>query len=193
MSTPDPNPPNTQADGFAQSDEDAAKKAKQHGERDPLPDVDPALLNSSDVIEYIRLTGMVYPFDSSEKAQLDLFKTASYEGPLVGEMHWIDEDRNHQRVTLDPRSDSKSCRSFTLKKNQIAFFSPTVTFRLPLYIAMRFNLHISHVHKGLLLGTGPIVDPGFEGRLLIPLHNLTAHDYDLQAGQGAITESGVRV
>ena len=57
---------------------------------------------------------------------------------------------------------------------------------LPEYIAARFNLHIRHVHKGLLLGTGPLIDPGFSGRILIPLHNLTDNDYELSGGDGII-------
>jgi hypothetical protein len=51
---------------------------------------------------------------------------------------------------------------------------------------LRFNFRIKHVHRGLLLGTGPLVDPGFEGRLVIPLHNLTADDYEIKAGEGLI-------
>ena len=57
---------------------------------------------------------------------------------------------------------------------------------LPEYIAVRFNLHIRYVHKGILLGTGPLVDPGFFGRLLIPLHNLTDNNYVLEGGKGII-------
>ena len=57
---------------------------------------------------------------------------------------------------------------------------------LPQYIAARFNLHISHVHKGILLGTGPLVDPGFFGNLLIPLHNLTDNNYKFDGGEGII-------
>jgi hypothetical protein len=38
----------------------------------------------------------------------------------------------------------------------------------------------------LLLGTGPLVDPGFEGKLLIPLHNLTSSDYDLNTNDALI-------
>ena len=44
-------------------------------------------------------------------------------------------------------------------------------------MAIRFNLRITNVHKGLLLGTGPLVDPGFKGKLLIPIHNLTQNTY----------------
>jgi len=53
-------------------------------------------------------------------------------------------------------------------------------------MAIRFNLKITHVHRGLLLGTGPLVDPGFAGRLLIPLHNLTTNEYTFRAGEGLI-------
>jgi hypothetical protein len=38
----------------------------------------------------------------------------------------------------------------------------------------------------LLLGTGPLVDPGFAGRLFIPLHNLTSEPYTLIGGEGLI-------
>ena len=42
------------------------------------------------------------------------------------------------------------------------------------------------MHKGILLGTGPLVDAGFFGRLLIPLHNLTDNDYKMDGGDGII-------
>jgi hypothetical protein len=37
-----------------------------------------------------------------------------------------------------------------------------------------------------LLGTGPLVDPGFNGRLLIPLHNLTDSDYPIDTDKALI-------
>lgn len=33
-------------------------------------------------------------------------------------------------------------------------------------MVLRFNLSVSNAYKGVLLGTGPIVDPGFEGSCL---------------------------
>lgn len=53
-------------------------------------------------------------------------------------------------------------------------------------MAARFNLHIRYVHKGILLGTGPLVDPGFSGSLLIPLHNLTDNDYFVSGGDSIV-------
>jgi hypothetical protein len=59
-------------------------------------------------------------------------------------------------------------------------------FRVPSYIAIRFNLKITNVYRGILLGTGPIIDPGFVGRLSLPLHNLTLNQYEFTGGEGLI-------
>ncbi len=53
-------------------------------------------------------------------------------------------------------------------------------------MALRFNLRIKHVHRGILLGTGPIVDPGYNKEILIPLHNLTDSDYYISSDEGLI-------
>ncbi|TRL36303.1 hypothetical protein FM996_05085 [Methylosinus sporium] len=70
--------------------------------------------------------------------------------------------------------------------NSIIFVETDLEFRLPDYIAIRFNLQIRHVHRGLLLGTGPLVDPGYWGKLCIPLHNLTNQDYLIPLEEGLI-------
>jgi hypothetical protein len=57
---------------------------------------------------------------------------------------------------------------------------------MPDYIAGRFNLLIRDVYRGLLVGTGPLVDPGFVGRLSIPLHNFTSNEYLLRADEGFV-------
>ena len=70
--------------------------------------------------------------------------------------------------------------------NSIVFVECDLDFRLPDFLALRFNLHIRHVHRGLLLGTGPLVDPGYWGKLCIPLHNLTDEDYLIPRTEGLI-------
>jgi len=163
---------------FAQSDQEAEERFKKHGseENDPFPSIFPALLNSADIEDYVSATGMIYPFDPANGK----LKSASYEIDLLGKcLYW------------DDKGEPKSCElkkgdKFVLKKNSIAFVSPEAQFRIPDYIALRFNLRITHVHRGILLGTGPLIDPGFEGRLVIPLHNLTTNDYEFVGGEGLI-------
>lgn len=156
--------------------EEAEVRFKEFKTSDPLSDIPPALLNSGDIYDYARITGMIFPFNAKGKK----LKSASYEIDFLGDVYWTDEDGNWQHKQI------KKNEHFPLRKNSIVFICPEIHFFLPDYIAIRFNLKITCVHRGLLLGTGPLVDPGFQGRLLIPLHNLTSEDYALFGGDGLI-------
>lgn len=168
--------PFTDYTDFATSDSDAKKRYLLAKKSDPFPEIAHALLNSADISDYVRVTGMLYPFHS------DKVKSASYEASIRGRCIWWDENGNrHEQLLQEDEKDQ-----FVLKANSIAFVQVEPCFRLPDYVALRFNLKITHVHRGILLGTGPLVDPGFEGHLLIPLHNLTTNDYTIACGEGLI-------
>lgn len=153
----------------------ANEKYNKYKSTDPFPDIPPALLNSADIEDYVVATGMIDPFDR------DKLKSASYEGVIGGACrYWDDEGKLVDVYLVD------EYQSFTLKPNSIAFVEISPKFKLPDYIAMRFNLKIKHVYRGLLLGTGPLVDPGFKGKIYIPLHNLTSNAYTLEYGEGLI-------
>jgi len=142
---------------------------------DPFPSIQPALLNSADIEAYATSVKIFSPFDPKK------LKSASYEIPFDGDVYfWRSGENTVCKVELT------GDKAFTVKPNEIVFVNPAVDFCLPWYLALRFNLHISLVHRGLLLGTGPLVDPGFEGRLLIPLHNLTSSDVHISPGTGFI-------
>jgi deoxycytidine triphosphate deaminase len=159
---------------LAQSDDEAARQFATYKCTDPYPDIKPALLNSADIYDYVAATGMIYPFKP------DKLKPASYEADLLGPVVYWDADNKEKRIDLQRGTQ------FTLKRNSIAFVTLHAKLRLPKYIALRFNLRITNVHRGILLGTGPLVDPGFEGNLVIPLHNLTTNDYEFQGGEDLI-------
>ena len=119
---------------------------------------------------------MIVPFHYDP----DQLKGASYEVALGGPCVYWDEfgNRVYQEVGTGDQ--------FTLEANSIAFVTLEPEFRIPDYLAVRFNLRIKLVYQGLLLGTGPLVDPGFAGRLSLPLHNWTDNDYTLVGGDGLI-------
>lgn len=165
--------------GYSDEDWQDHKKAEAAFQKykniDPFPEIDPALLNSSDIIKYVWKTGMLCPFYPKK------LQGASYEVAIRGKViFWDDAGRKIEQY-VDRDTDS-----FELKPNSIAFVTLEPTFQIPDYIALRFNLKISHVYKGLLLGTGPLVDPGFQGKLSIPLHNLTSNTYRFYGGDGII-------
>jgi deoxycytidine triphosphate deaminase len=161
---------------YAATLDEAKRRFAVHTKRDPFPRIAPALLNSQDIADYVAATGMVFPFH--EDAQH--LKPASYEVPLGGLYVAWDENEVRQQAEIDPGEP------FILKANSITFVTLEPYLQLPDYIAIRFNLRITNIYRGILLGTGPLVDPGFVGRLSVPLHNLTLNDYELMGGDGLI-------
>jgi deoxycytidine triphosphate deaminase len=161
---------------FASDPQIAEDRHKKYRDLDPFPTIPPTLLNSADIADYVAVAGVIDPFHY-DAAWL---KVASYEVELGGQYVYWDDDGNPRSDLIEPKAD------FVLRANSIAFVTLEPMFRLPSYIALRFNLRITHVYQGLLLGTGPMVDPGFHGRLSLPLHNLTTNDYTLRGGDGLI-------
>ena len=164
------------ADTADEADRRSRKYRTENVDQDPFPDIPPALLSSEHIKAYVRETGMIFAF----KDDPSRLKSASYEVCAGGQFIYWDEDG--KKITLPITKDG----TFTLPPNSISFVQIESQFLLPQYIAVRFNLRITHVHRGLLLGTGPLVDPGFHGSLLIPLHNLTSDEYTIRGDEGLI-------
>lgn len=149
------------------SEQDAITNYNIFKSIDPYPRIPGSLLNSADIRSYVKRTGLIYPFYDKD------LKSASYTARIAGKCKFWDEEAK-QFIEKDLKSSGDK---IILKPNSIAFVGIEPTFRLPDYIALRFNLKITHVYRGLLLGTGPLIDPGFVGKISIPLHNLTSNEY----------------
>jgi deoxycytidine triphosphate deaminase len=151
---------------------------KCRGMEDPFKDIPPSLLSADHIEKYIRETGMIAPFfKGGHKPRL---KKASYEGRIGSKAYVFDVKNELVSVSFD------SADRLRVPENSIVFVETDLDFRLPDYIGVRFNLQIRHVHRGLLLGTGPLVDPGYWGKLCIPLHNLTSEPYFIPLKEGLI-------
>lgn len=162
---------------WASSPEQLKARAKRYKQTDPFPNAPPALLSTAEILDYDRVTGMT---GTIGRIDGDHLKAASLEIFIGGRyVFWKDDKKIEKEI-------NKEDTFLRLPANSIVFVQTSNVFYLPEYIAMRFNLRITHVHRGLLLGTGPLVDPGFRGRLLIPLHNLTSSDYLLDTKKALI-------
>ena len=71
--------------------------------------------------------------------------TTAYEGRIGDIVYQFDENAALVKIPTNP---------LIVKANSIVFVESDIDFRLPDFIALRFNLQIRHVHRGLLLGTG---------------------------------------
>jgi deoxycytidine triphosphate deaminase len=131
---------------------------------DPWPELQ-GMLNAETIVRYHEEIGeMIRPFKA------DLLKPASYEltlGPrclVEGKEKILTERMPH----------------LVIPQNSIVFVSMRQVLCLPHYIVGRFDLAIDLIYRGLLLGTGPQVDPGFQGALGCPLHNISNEDIQMR-------------
>lgn len=99
------------------------------------------------------------------------------------------ENGNKIEFTLSEFDDEtkKKRSSIDLQPNSLTFVTTIEEFNLPKDIIARFNLKSKWVHKGLLLGTGPIVDPELKARLLIPLHNFSSQPISIKYNKKLIS------
>jgi deoxycytidine triphosphate deaminase/cell division protein FtsL len=145
-----------------------AERYNLFSETDPFPGISASLLNSKDMIQYILTVGMIEKFDPKDLVG------ATYICKFSGEYIYWDADRIKHRDKLT------GDKALTIYPDSIVYLGIEPLFRIPEYLVLRFNLRVKNAYKGLLLGTGPIVDPGFTGRLFIPLHNLTSNEYRIK-------------
>ncbi|USU11438.1 hypothetical protein NF701_12930 [Sphingomonadaceae bacterium OTU29THOMA1] len=168
-------------------DDLAAKRHARYLNNDPFPEIEASLLGSAAFLKYIQTTAMIHPFrgwdHQEQKPNPDLVKPASYE-MRPGKSFFV-YDQSGELIERE-LTGSGVKRYIRLPANSITFVSTEETFRLPNYIAARFNLRIRHVHRGILLGTGPLIDPGYNQPILIPLHNLTDEEHFIALDEGLI-------
>ena len=145
-----------------------------------LTEIPNSLLSAEHIDMFVKETGLIAPYYSGGGRKSRL-KKASYEGRIGGRAFIFNDDSSPCQIF-----DRDKHTHLKVPKNSIVFVESDIDFRLPEFIALRFNLQIRHVHRGLLLGTGPLVDPGYWGKLCIPLHNLTNEDYLIPRDEGII-------
>ena len=134
---------------------------------DPEPDFQ-GMLSADRIRAYHYAVGrMIRPF------QEDDLKPAAYE--LTLGPRWLIEG--------ETRCLSDEQPLLVIPPNSIVFVSMREMLLLPHWLVARFDLSIKFIYDGLLLGTGPQVDPGFKGVLSCPLHNISSEPITLQYKQ----------
>lgn len=120
----------------------------------------------------------------------DKLKGASYSMTPDLDGAWI-INKEGQHNPLEKRRDDKG-EYFLVPKNALVYIRIKERLIIPYYIIGRHNLKIKYVYRGLLLGTGPQVDPGYCGQLIIPLHNLTDNNVEIYLDDSFISIDFVR-
>lgn len=123
-----------------------------------------------------------------EDYDLSCLRAATYDMRIGGSVLTWEKGKKVEFVLGKDEDANKNIRTkVDLRPNSLTFVTTVEKFNLPKDIIARFNLKSKWVHQGLLLGTGPIVDPELQARLLIPLHNFSSQNVTLNYGDEFIS------
>lgn len=133
-----------------------------------VDDIPHGMLSSPQILFYLKNDLLISDYDRKCLGPATYHMRIS--GPVITQ-----KDRTSLEYELCESDDSnaKKCKRIRLEPNSLTYVTTYEKFNLPKDVIARFNLKSKWVHKGLLLGTGPIVDPELAERLLIPLHNFS--------------------
>lgn len=136
----------------------------------------PAGLLLSDRIKfYQEKVNLIFPFDDK------FLEPASYTLHAGGE--YLIHDEGGKRISGILSSGEK----VIIPPNGLIYIRFLEEVNIPHYMIARFNLRVKQVYRGLLLGTGPQVDPGFRGHLGCPLHNFTNEEKVIEFFEKLVT------
>jgi deoxycytidine triphosphate deaminase len=135
-----------------------------------------AVLAADEIRFYCSLFGMVRRFDDNN------LRTASYRLTVGDPVRLGDQ-------VLDL---STAGSALAIPPRESATLVPAEVLLMPHYLIGRIGLTIGLVQKGLLLGAGPQVDPGYQGALACPVYNMTNHPIQLSRGDRLLRIDFVR-
>ena len=145
-------------------------------------DNDSGMLSSSHIAYYVDKYAIIDNFDES------CLGPASYHMRIGGDvLTWDKGERVDFSLGEKEDRNRNTFKSVKLKPNSLTFVTTIEKFNLTKDIICRFNLKSKWVHQGLLLGTGPIVDPQLNAHLLIPIHNFSSQPVRMDYGDEIIS------
>lgn len=140
------------------------------------------MLSSPHIAYCVRKYDIVQNYDES------CLGPATYHMRLGGKVLTWELGKKIEYILGENDDTNKNIRkNLILKPNSLTFVTTIEKFNLPKDIIARFNLKSKWVHQGILLGTGPIVDPELVANLLIPLHNFSNQTIEIEYNKKIIS------
>jgi len=98
-------------------------------------------------------------------------RPASYD-LHVGDEYYV----NDKRVPLDANGQLE------IPANGLVYIATSERFNIPYYMVARYSLQVTQVYRGLLIENGLQIDPGYQGRIFVAVHNFTDQPRSLSRG-----------
>ncbi|WP_175715323.1 dCTP deaminase [Burkholderia ambifaria] len=108
----------------------------------------------------------------------------------IGSEYYISADGKSSAIATQQLSPNQS---FTIPPHGICFILSGEDINLPEDITAKISLRMSLVYRGLVLTSQPPFDPGYSGKAVVMVHNLSSDAHHLKRGDRIATIEFVKV
>ena len=126
---------------------------------------------------------LVCPFDT------DNLRGSSYD-LTVGDEYYIGGAADSATLVTQKL---KPAQTFTIAPHAVCFVLAAEKIHLPDDVTAKVSLRMPHIYSGMILSSQPPFDPGYFGRVIVMLHNLSSTPLHLKAGVRLATIEFMRV
>ena len=120
---------------------------------------------------------LIVPFKSEH------LRGSSYD-LTIGDEYYIGENNKRRPLTTERLRPSQS---FTVPPHAICFILTEESINLPRDITAKISLRMTHIYEGMMLTSQPPFDPGYRGKVIIMLHNLSSSSVHFKQGERVAT------
>lgn len=120
---------------------------------------------------------LIYPFTDEN------LRGSSYD-LTVGEEYYIGEDCDSSKLSTE---GLRQRQSFTIPPHAVCFILTTESIALPKDVTAKVSLRMTYIYAGMVLTSQPPFDPGYHGRVVVMLHNLSSEPFHLKRGDRLAT------
>lgn len=132
------------------------------------------VLSKTDIKEYCKKYGLIEPYNEK------LVQTCSYDLTFGGEYYYYQKkDGNRIKVRSLKSADDK----LYIPADAICYVLTEESVKMPNNLTASISLSFGLIKKGVMLAAQPPYDPGYEGKTVALLHNLSDEEVEISKGE----------
>jgi deoxycytidine triphosphate deaminase len=139
------------------------------------------MLNKQQILDYCRQYNLVTGV-SQEKIEKHV-QPSSYDLTL-GNEYYVHNERDGKRAITDNLGENEN---LCIPENGVCFIITEEKINMPTNLSGDLSLALGLIKKGIMISRQPPVDPGYSGKIVAMLHNLSNKDVHLKRGQHILT------
>jgi deoxycytidine triphosphate deaminase len=145
------------------------------------------------ILSRVQIAGLCLPNQNSAPLVTDFndenLRGSSYD-LTVGDEYYIGKQSSANALHTERL---KTAQTFSIPPHAVCFILATESINLPSDITAKVSLRMTHIYAGLVLAAQPPLDPNYEGKVILLLHNLSSEAVHVKNGERIATIEFMRV